>query len=133
MLPPIILQLEQISKQFPGTKTPVVQNVSFQLHQGELLSLLGPSGCGKTTLLRLIAGFEQPRSGRIDLAGQTVAGEGNWMPPEKRDVGMVFQDYALFPHLTVAENVAFGLGKTRRKRSGYPSKQVKEMVANAIV
>lgn len=132
MLDSIILQLDNLSKQFPKAKTPVVQNISLQLHQGELLSLLGPSGCGKTTLLRLIAGFEQPRSGTIEIAGQFVAGAGQWVPPEQRDVGMVFQDYALFPHLTVAENVAFGLGKSRRKRSGYPSKQVKELVKTAI-
>lgn len=132
MLPTVILQLEHLSKQFPGTKAPVLKDISLDLHQGELLSLLGASGCGKTTLLRLIAGFEQPQTGTITLAGQVVAGSGQWLPPERRDIGMVFQDYALFPHLTVAENITFGLKKSRRKRSGYPAAQRKKLVADAI-
>jgi iron(III) transport system ATP-binding protein len=130
MLDSIILQLDQVSKQFSAT--PVVDAVSLKLRQGELLSLLGSSGCGKTTLLRLIAGFERPQSGTIELSGQLVAGEKRWIPPEQRDIGMVFQDYALFPHLTVAENVGFGLKKSRRKRTGYPAPQAKEMVSSAI-
>ncbi|OFX30008.1 MAG: ABC transporter, partial [Armatimonadetes bacterium RBG_16_67_12] len=76
---------------------------------GEILALLGPSGSGKTTVLRLIAGFERPDAGAVWIAGRQVAGNGIWVPPEARGLGMVFQDYALFPHLTVAENVAFGL------------------------
>jgi iron(III) transport system ATP-binding protein len=71
--------------------------------------LLGPSGCGKTTLLRLIAGFERPEAGTVEIAGRIVASSKNWVPPEQRQLGMVFQDYALFPHLTIFENVAFGL------------------------
>jgi len=78
------------------------------------LGLLGPSGCGKTTLLRLIAGFERPQAGSIYLSGRPVAGP-QWLPPEKRGIGMVFQDYALFPHLTVAKNVAFGLSAGQRR------------------
>lgn len=79
------------------------------VEQGEILSILGPSGCGKTTTLRLIAGFEKPDRGSIAIARKVVANESEWTPPEKRNVGMVFQDYALFPHLTVAQNIAFGL------------------------
>lgn len=131
MMQSAILQLENVTKQFPRTPSPAVNQVTLQLQQGDLLGLLGPSGCGKTTLLRLIAGFEQPQTGTIDLAGQTVAGAGGWLPPERRDVGMVFQDYALFPHLTVAENVAFGLKHQRRSRRLLP-RQVKEWVAKAI-
>ena len=86
----------------------VVKNVSFSLAEGEIGCLLGPSGCGKTTLLRTIAGFEDIASGSIVIDEKNVAGSTH-APPEKRHVGMVFQDYALFPHLTVAENVAFGL------------------------
>ncbi|MHB8072884.1 ABC transporter ATP-binding protein [Desulfosporosinus fructosivorans] len=97
-----------------------VNNITLCLEKGQILTLLGPSGCGKTTLLRLIAGFESPTSGTIQIAGKCVAGEGAWVAPEKRQVGMVFQDYALFPHLTVAKNLAFGLQKRsaeeRRRR-----------------
>lgn len=113
---PIILLLENVTKQYAGAAAPAVDQVNLKLHQGELLGLLGPSGCGKTTLLRLIAGFEQPDIGAITLAEEIVAGSGRWQAPERRDVGMVFQDYALFPHLTVAQNVAFGLKHHRRSR-----------------
>jgi iron(III) transport system ATP-binding protein len=105
----VILRLQGVTKQFAQTTTPAVAEVSLTLLQGDLLGLLGPSGCGKTTLLRLIAGFEQPQLGTVLIAGRQVAGQGCWLPPEQRCLGMVFQDYALFPHLTVAENVAFGL------------------------
>lgn len=87
----------------------VLHGVSFSLQKGMIGCLLGSSGCGKTTLLRAIAGFEPVRAGRIALAGETVGAPGWSLPPERRNVGMVFQDLALFPHLTVADNVAFGL------------------------
>jgi iron(III) transport system ATP-binding protein len=83
--------------------------IDFQLRPGELVGLLGPSGCGKTTLLRLIAGFERPERGVVRIAGQEVAGPQRWLPPERRGVGMVFQDYALFPHLDAWRNATFGL------------------------
>ena len=111
----VILHLESISKQFPKTTTPAVDKITLTLPQGDLLGLLGPSGCGKTTLLRLIAGFEEPQTGTIEIDERTVAGNANWIAPEQRDIGMVFQDYALFPHLTVAKNVAFGLHNSRKK------------------
>src|SRR5512133_3882253 len=82
-----------------------VDNVSLQIRDGEFFSLLGPSGSGKTTSLRLIAGFDQPTSGQIFLGGQDVSK----LPPYERDVNTVFQDYALFPHMTVGENIAYGL------------------------
>lgn len=87
----------------------VVQNVSMRLAQGEIGCLLGPSGCGKTTLLRAIAGFESVRAGQIELEGATVATPAHSVPPQLRDIGMVFQDHALFPHLNVAGNIGFGL------------------------
>ena len=87
----------------------VVRGLSFSLARGAIGCLLGPSGCGKTTVLRCIAGFEGIREGEIRLAGRIVSGAGTMVPPEKRRIGMVFQDYALFPHLAVAGNIAFGL------------------------
>lgn len=127
---PTILRLKNISKQFLNHPVPAVANVSFSLKQGEVLGLLGPSGCGKTTLLRTIAGFERPSQGTIELAGQVVAGNSCWIPPERRNTGMVFQDYALFPHLTIAENIAFGL----ERKSDRPSKQqIKQRVGEVLV
>lgn len=86
-----------------------VDDVSLEVPRGEILALLGPSGCGKTTFLRLIAGFERPDAGTISLGGRTVSENGRYLAPEKRHVGVVFQDYALFPHLCVGDNVAFGV------------------------
>jgi iron(III) transport system ATP-binding protein len=83
--------------------------MDLEVHDREILALLGPSGCGKTTALRLLAGLERPDAGTIALRGRPVAGEGSWVPPERRRVGMVFQEWALFPHLDVRDNVSFGL------------------------
>ncbi|MCB0014165.1 MAG: ABC transporter ATP-binding protein [Anaerolineales bacterium] len=105
----------ELNKAFAGQ--PVVRDLTLNVAAGEILAVLGPSGCGKTTMLRLIAGFEQLDGGRITIAGQQVAGDGRGQPPEKRRVGMVFQDYAIFPHLTVQQNVAFGLGRGQAERA----------------
>jgi iron(III) transport system ATP-binding protein len=125
-----ILAVHQITKRYSAHLPAAVENISFCLPQGELLGLLGPSGCGKTTLLRLIAGFERPDHGTIQLAGQAVCG-GCWLPPERRDVGIVFQDYALFPHLTVEKNVAFGL-KQLSRRGQLSLRQLQQQTAEAI-
>src|SRR5918994_643887 len=109
-----MIRLEGVTKRFGATTA--VDEASLCVEYGEVVALLGPSGCGKTTLLRLIAGFADPDGGTVEVAGRRVAGAGTWIPPERRRVGMVFQDYALFPHLTVAENVGFGL--PRRARAG---------------
>jgi iron(III) transport system ATP-binding protein len=127
---PHVLQLADVTKQFFPDVPPAVNQVSLALGQGELLGLLGPSGCGKTTLLRLIAGFEQPDSGTIYLEGQAVCGSC-WLPPEQRDLGIVFQDYALFPHLSVEKNVAFGL-KQLSRRGRLSSRHIRQQTADAI-
>ena len=103
-----VLSLQAVGKSFE-TGVPVLQDVSLGIEPGATVCLLGPSGCGKTTLLRLIAGFEEPDTGTIHLGGQPVSRPGRVVAPEKRQIGMVFQDYALFPHMTVARNILFGL------------------------
>jgi iron(III) transport system ATP-binding protein len=111
------LEIRNIFKQYDQEDLPAVYDVSLSLQKGEILALVGPSGCGKTTTLRVIAGFEQPDSGTVYLGSQLVAGLGRFIPPERRGVGMVFQEHALFPHLTVLENVGFGLvGRSRAAR-----------------
>lgn len=97
--------IENLVKTYPGAQKPSVDHVSFSLPRGEMLALLGPSGCGKTTILRMIAGLVAPSSGAIRLDGKDVSS----IPVYKRNMGMVFQAYALFPHMTVAQNVSFGL------------------------
>lgn len=103
----------------------VVRDLSFELHPGEIGCLLGASGCGKTTVLRLIAGFETPTQGAIRLRDAVVGAPRHCVPPERRNIGMVFQDYALFPHLTVAGNIGFGL----RAKSALAGRQVDELLA----
>jgi ABC-type nitrate/sulfonate/bicarbonate transport system ATPase subunit len=103
-----ILELRSMSCAYEPAR-PAVHDISFMAREGEILCLLGPSGCGKTTILRAIAGFEPVRSGEIFLSGRLVSSSGHTVPTEERHVGMVFQEYALFPHLRVADNIAFGL------------------------
>lgn len=102
-----VLSLENVTKNF-GVQT-AVSELSLTVYENELLTLLGPSGCGKTTTLRLMAGLERPSAGKVRLGDSVVAGGSTFQEPEERGVGIVFQDFALFPHLTVEENVAFGL------------------------
>ncbi|MBW4425599.1 MAG: ABC transporter ATP-binding protein [Nostoc desertorum CM1-VF14] len=121
----VILHLQNVTKQFAETTFPAVDNVSLTLQQGDILGLLGPSGCGKTTLLRMIAGFERSQAGEIKIGGQVVCNNSTCMPAEQRDIGVVFQDYALFPHLNVAENVAFGL-------KNFSKQQIQKRIAEVI-
>ncbi|WP_192877351.1 spermidine/putrescine ABC transporter ATP-binding protein PotA [Legionella pneumophila] len=116
-----LIEIRQIYKSYGNT--PILNNVSLNVNHGEFLTLLGPSGCGKTTLLRLISGFEQPTQGEIFINGQCV----NQLPPQKRDVHTVFQSYALFPHLSVFENVAFAL---RCKKT--PNQEIRKRVFDAL-
>jgi iron(III) transport system ATP-binding protein len=106
-----MIELDRATKRFGAVAA--VDDASLAVERGELLAVLGPSGCGKTTMLRLIAGFEAPDAGAIRIDGRAVSGAA-WVPPERRNVGMVFQDYALFPHMSVAENVGYGLPRRAR-------------------
>ncbi len=103
------IQLTGILKSYPGSAQRAIDNLSLSVEAGEIVTLLGPSGCGKTTTLRVIAGFERPDGGQVRLGDRTVAADGVWVPAERRGVGMVFQEHALFPHLNVARNVGFNL------------------------
>ena len=105
----MFLEVAQLNVIYAGQSTPAVRQVSFGLRAGDIGVLIGPSGCGKTTLLRAVAGLESASSGEIRLAGQVVSQAGRSLAPESRQVGMVFQDYALFPHLSIGRNVAFGI------------------------
>jgi iron(III) transport system ATP-binding protein len=105
----MFLQIDQVDVRYPGQPRPAVQGAALGLRAGDIGVLIGPSGCGKTTLLRAVAGLERVSAGAIRLAGETVSSPRLHLPPEQRRVGMVFQDYALFPHLDVGRNVAFGL------------------------
>ena len=105
------LEVHHLSKRFASTLPAAVSDISFALERGEIIALLGPSGCGKTTTLRLIAGFERPDEGKVILDGRLMADRTSFVPPEKRGISMVFQDHALFPHLTAKQNVLFGLNK----------------------
>ncbi|MCU0903477.1 MAG: ABC transporter ATP-binding protein [Tabrizicola sp.] len=118
----VIIQLRGISKHY--SKTIIgVDDVSLAVEDGEFVTLLGPSGCGKSTLLRMIGGFEDPTAGSIHLAGRDVT----WEPPYRREVNMVFQDYALFPHMTVGQNIAYGL-----KMAGMDRAAARQKAAEAL-
>ncbi len=122
----IRLEVQGLTRWFPGSAIPAVEHVTFSLQDGEILSLVGPSGCGKTTILRLIAGLDRPDWGQIIINGHVVSGPGVFLPPERRGIGMVFQDHALFPHLTVWQNVAFGLRSWSRQAK---QERVEEMLS----
>src|SRR5579863_4229326 len=117
-----VLELRQIVKEFPGHRA--VDEISLTLHRGGFYSLLGPSGCGKTTTLRMIGGFEQPTAGEVWLNGAVVTEKKPW----QRDVSTVFQNYALFPHLTALRNVEFGL-----RERGAPDRQTRALRALELV
>jgi len=118
---PVDVRLLDVVKRFGDVAA--VDHINLEIEDGEFFSLLGPSGCGKTTTLRMIGGFEEPTSGLIELQGEDVT----WLPPFKRNVNTVFQNYALFPHLTIYDNVAFGL-----RRKGVKDSEVKQRVTEML-
>jgi len=122
---PLVLELNKVTCSYEAGR-PAVQEISFSANKGDIICLLGPSGCGKTTTLRAIAGFEEVAEGTVFLDGMPVADGNLHVPPEERRVGMVFQDYALFPHLCVNDNVSFGLS---RLSSDHRRRRVEEMLS----
>jgi len=109
-----VIAVAGLTKRYPGSREAAVDDLAFAVNEGETLAILGPSGCGKTTTLRLLAGFEAPDAGEVRIRDRVVAAPGRWVPPERRGLGMVFQQFALFPHLTAEQNVAYGLERLRR-------------------
>ena len=126
---PAYVELDNVSKSFGSAKA--VSRLTIGIIEGDFFSLLGPSGCGKTTTLRLIAGLERPDEGGIYINGETVSGQDTWVSPEKRGIGIVFQDYALFPHMTVARNVAFGLKGCSKKQASDRIEELLELTGLA--
>jgi iron(III) transport system ATP-binding protein len=126
----MFLQVDQISVQYPGAGRPAVSHVSLGLARGQIGALIGPSGCGKTSLLRTVAGLERPVRGRVVLDGVAVSdpAQGVHVGAEARRIGMVFQDYALFPHLTVLDNVMFGLHRLPRTEQKTRAAQMLDLV-----
>ncbi|MDQ0256129.1 iron(III) transport system ATP-binding protein [Evansella vedderi] len=122
------IELKNLTKYFAGSSDPAVTSLDLSINKGEIITLLGPSGCGKTTTLRMIAGFEHPSKGSISIDGKEVFSESHSVPPEKRGIGMVFQDYALFPHMTILKNVMFGLNKWSSFEKKKRAKEVLELV-----
>ena len=123
------MQLKGLWKTYPGTTQPAVRDLSLDVHDGEIVTLLGPSGCGKTTTLRMVAGLEIPDDGNIFFGDRAVVMTSRqlFLPPDKRNLGMVFQSYAIWPHMTVGENVMFPL-KSRR----FPRREMRERVRAAL-
>ncbi len=118
-----LVSIENVCKHFDGNQTRTVDEINLTIYEGELFALLGPSGCGKTTLMRMLAGFETPSSGRITINDKDMAG----VPPYARPVNIMFQSYALFPHMNVEQNVAFGL-----KQENVPKDEIKKRVGEAL-
>ncbi len=125
----VAVRLENLSKTYPGTTVPAVDNLTLDIADGEVFTLLGPSGCGKTTTLRMVAGLEVPDTGQIYFGDReiVITDRGHRVPPEKRNIGMVFQSYAIWPHMTVEQNVSFPL-KTRHMGRA----EIKDRVANVL-
>jgi iron(III) transport system ATP-binding protein len=121
------IEIDSVSVSYDGT-TEAVHDVSLSIESGSVTALLGPSGCGKTSLLRAIAGLERPTTGTISIGDRVVSGPHRWVKPEHRNIGMVFQDGALFPHLTVDENIAFGLGSARSMSADDRDRRVAELL-----
>ena len=122
----MFVDIKNLSYTYKNTNEPTIKDFSLQMKKGDIISILGESGSGKSTILRLIAGLEIPMSGSITMNNRRIFDERTYIPPEKREVGMVFQDYALFPHMTVANNIKYGLRKMNKKEK---KERIEEMLS----
>lgn len=122
------VKIDNISFKYENSKEDILKDFSLNIEEGEIVSILGKSGCGKSTLLRLIAGLEAPYEGSIKVKDKVLVDDNVFVEPEKRGVGMLFQDYALFPHLTVEENIRFGLHKLSKSEGDKRIKEVLELI-----
>lgn len=124
----MFVSIENLCFSYPNAKTPALDNISLQIEKGEVISILGRSGSGKSTVLRLLAGLEMPAAGQLAIQEQILFDDRTFLQPEKRGIGMVFQDYALFPHMTVAENIFFGLFRLKKAEKKKRLQEVLELI-----
>lgn len=122
----MFVMIDELKYQYRNSSQLTINNFSLKIEQGEIVAILGESGSGKSTILRLLAGLETPMSGIISIDGKNMVDNQTFVPPEKRGIGMVFQDYALFPHMTVEKNIKFGLREMTRKEK---QERIEEMLA----
>ncbi|RSK25707.1 ATP-binding cassette domain-containing protein [Bacillus sp. HMF5848] len=122
----MFVQIKNLEFHYKNSSEPTIKDFSLNIEKGEIISILGESGSGKSTILRLIAGLEVPSAGSITINNKTIVDGVHYIPPEKREVGMVFQDYALFPHMTVSNNIKYGLRKMSRKQK---QERIEEMLS----
>lgn len=124
----MFVQIENLQYQYKNSPAPVLKNFSLTIEQGEIITILGESGSGKSTILRLLSGLETPKSGSIRINNELICNGHHFTPPEKRGVGMVFQDYALFPHMTVEKNIKFGLKNMNRRDKNRRMEEMLELI-----
>lgn len=124
----MFVQIKDLSFQYKNSKEPTIHHFSLSIAKGEIISILGSSGSGKSTVLRLIAGLEKPKAGSIEINGEIMSDDTHMIQPEKRGIGFVFQDYALFPHMTVANNIKFGLKKMSKQQKNERLGEVLQLV-----
>ncbi|WP_130806377.1 ABC transporter ATP-binding protein [Senegalia massiliensis] len=124
----MFLSIEHLYFKYRNSKKYILNDFNMNIDRGDILSILGESGSGKSTILRLIAGLEEPNKGSIKLNKQILADDSNYILPEKRQIGMVFQDYALFPHMTVSKNIIFGLDRMNRKEKNKRLNEVLKLI-----
>lgn len=124
----MFISIQNVSFSYPNTTSAALEQFSIDVEKGEVISILGRSGSGKSTILRLLAGLEKPSAGKLTIQDQVMFDERTFVQPEKRGIGMVFQDYALFPHMTVSENILFGLFRLKKAQKKKRLREVLELV-----